>query len=520
MFRFSQLLLTFSLIGAFLSAGVTSKATLFQHQPLRFEQNRGQAPGRYQYVARGPNYRLSIDRDGNELNWVNPQTKTAATIRTRFAGTNPRASVQGMDLLAARTNYFFGSQAADWRTDIANYSKVRIAGIYRGMDLVFHGNSGQVEYDFVVAPGADPRAIQFRIDGAKRIAIDTSGALVLSTQAGEIRWNAPSIYQEDGTRIEGRFELASRGRVRFRIASYDRSRALVIDPTLGYASYFGGSGNDWARAIAADNAGNIYIAGISSSPALHVTAGAAQTTYGGESIDNVTGDGFVAKFNSSGALLWSTFLGGNADDAVFGLAVDGAGNAYVTGFTNSPDFPVTQGVLQGKFGGFGGNYCNRFGDAFVAKINPAGTQLLYSTFLGGSLDDAGAAITIDSSGNAYVAGGTLSKDFPVTTGVVQTSFAGFGLQADRPNCSDSPAFNTGDAFVAKVNPTATKLMWSTYLGGSADDAALAIAIDGSQNVYVAGATLSPDFPTQNPLQSRFGGTDPFRMNFSTPAMDL
>lgn len=508
MFRTPELLLSFSLIGASLSAGVASKPSLFQHQPLRFEENRGQSPARARYIARGPNYQLSIERDRNELTWVNPQTKAAATVRTRFAGANPRAAVEGMDLLVPRTNYFFGAHAADWRTGIANYAKVRIAEIYRGVDLVFHGNSGQLEYDFVVAPGADPSSIQFRIDGANRMAIDATGALVLSTQAGEIRWNTPSIYQGDGTRVEGRFELASRGRVRFRVAAYDRKRVLVIDPTLSYATYFGGSGNDWARAIAADNSGNIYIAGISSSPSLHVTAGTVQTSYGGEAIDNITGDGFVAKFNSSGALLWSTFLGGNADDAVFGLAVDGAGNAYVTGFTNSPDFPVTQGVLQGKFGGFGGNYCNRFGDAFVAKINPSGTQLIYSTFLGGTLDDAGAAIAIDSSGNAYVAGATLSKDFPVTSGVVQPAFAGFGLQQGRPNCDNTPAFNTGDAFVAKVNPAATKLIWSTYLGGSADDAALAIAIDGSQNVYVAGATLSSNFPTQNPLQSRFGGADP------------
>ena len=497
------------LCGGSLVWAVTPSPSLFERQPLRFEEASGTG---FAYVAHGHNYQLAIGAARNDLTWTDPRTHTFAVIRTRFPGANRRATVQGLDPVVAQTNYFLGSASSKWRTGIQNYSRVRVSGIYPGIDLLFHENAGKLEYDFVCAPGADPSAIRFRIDGARRITVDASGDLVLATAAGDVRWQRPEVRQDD-TRVAGGFELTGKNTVRFHVADYDRSRALVIDPTLSYGTYFGGSGNDWARAIATDGSGNVYITGITSSGNLTVTGGAFQTTYGGQTVDNITGDVFVAKFSPTGTLLWSTFLGGSADDGAFGLAVDSAGNAYVTGFTNSSNFPVTQGVFQSKFGGFGGNSCNRFGDAFVAKLNPAGTQLIYSTYLGGSLDDIGAAITIDSSGNAYVAGASLSRNFPVTSGVVQGFMSGSGGQIGRPNCNGAPAFDTGDAFITKMNPTGTALIWSTYLGGGFDDAAMAIALDSSQNVYVAGATLSTDFPTQNPLQSKFGGTDPLNEFF-------
>ena len=226
-----------------------------------------------------------------------------------------------------------------------------------------------------------------------------------------------------------------------------------------------------------------------------MTNGAFQKVYGGETLDVITGDAFVAKFNSTGAIVYVTYLGGSGDDSALGIAVDAAGDAYVTGYTNSTNFPTTAGAFQTKFAGTGGNICMRWGDAFVTKLDPSGGQLLYSTYLGGSLDDAAWAITIDTAGNAYIAGMALSTNFPTTPGAPQTALAGSGGQPGRPCCNGAPGYDAGDAFVAKLNPAGSQLVFSTYLGGSADDQAWAIAIDSSQNVYVGGSTISTDFPT-------------------------
>lgn len=473
-------------------------------QPLRFEQNRGQADSRFRFIARGPGYRIGVSGDGFTFSGSNAAAKGT---RMRLVASNPAAAPEGVEPLDAFSNYFVGAEKREWRTDVPNFRRVKLAGVYPGIDLVVYGKAGALEYDLVVGPGADPAQIEFAIDGARKVRLDEGGALVVETEAGSVRWRRPVLYQDDGGRVDGSFELRSQKRVKFRVGSYDRRKTLVIDPVLDYASYFGGSGNEWTRQMGVDAAGNVYIAGISSSQNLKVTANTLQTFYAGETANHLTGDAFVAKFSPAGALLWSTYIGGRRDDLIFGMAVDAAGNVFGAGFTNSPDFPVTTGVVQPNYKGGGGNACNPLGDGFVFKLNPGGNQLVYSTYLGGTADDVATAVAIDSAGNAYVVGATLSLDFPATAGVVQPAFSGKGGQVGRPNCNDQPAYNTGDAFVAKLNPAGTQLIWSTYLGGKLDDIAMVVGVDGSQNVYVAGNTLSRDFPTKNPVQAAYGGAD-------------
>jgi uncharacterized protein (TIGR03437 family) len=489
-------------------------ANLFANQPVRFEDRGAQG-----FLARGSNYVLSLRGTRYDLRLTNPQSDKSANIQTTLLGANQKAALEPAEPLAVRTNYFLGSDSRAWSKDIHNYARIRVVHAYPGIDLVFHGDAGALEYDFVVSPGADPRVIQFDVRGAENLRLDSLGSLVLTTSVGEIRWNQPVIYQQIGDerkQIAGRFELLGKQRVRFRVDHYDSSRALVIDPTLSYASYFGGTGNEVARAIGTDAAGNVYVAGVTSSAALPVTANAIQPIYGGQTSDEVTGDVFVAQFTPAGVLNYLTFLGGSRDDVALGIAVDGPGNAYVTGYTNSPNFPTTTGVLQTSFGGLGGNSCQPFGDAFVAKLNPSGTQLIYSTYLGGAMDDVGSAITIDLAGNAYVTGSTLSANFPTTSGVFQPKLAGTGGQVGKPWCNGLPWFNAGDAFVAKLNPAGSQLVFSTYLGGTFDDLASAIAIDSSMNVYVAGATISSDFPTTaGAFQTAYRGWDPQNMFYHT-----
>lgn len=510
--KFGLYLITAGAIVAHLQVhGAVLKKNPLAVESLRFEENHGQLPAAAPFVARGPNYLLAIEPEQNWLTWTQMPARQTGSVHTRLVGANHNAHLEGLEPLDSHTNYFLGSSPNEWHPAVRNYGRVQASDIYPGVNLVFYGTAGNLEYDFVVKPGANPRSIQFDLDGISKATIAPNGDLVLQNPAGQVRWKRPSIYQNIGQNrsvISGKFKLVGKRRVGFQIGRYDTSRALVIDPVMNYATFYGGSGNEAPRAIGTDAAGNVYIAGETTTQALKTTAGAIQATYGGETTSPYTGDAFVAKFTASGSLVYVTYLGGSADDLATSIAVDAAGNAYVTGYTNSTNFPTTASALQKAFAGFGGNTCNRLGDAFVAKINPSGTQLIYSTYLGGSLDDAGAAIAIDSAGNAYVAGTTLSTDFPATPGVFQGKFHGGGNEPQKPICGYTPYIDTGDGFVAKVNPTGSQLIFATYLGGSYDDAALAIAVDSFQNVYVAGATISPDFPTTpGVLQTRYQGAE-------------
>ncbi len=493
----------------FASEGLTGapKAHSISELPLRFEPIAGR-PDRF--VARGYGYSVDIQARENTLSWFGPNS--LVSLRTRFPGAGQHATVQAAGLLPSRTNYFTGRARQEWRTNVPNFERVRVSSLFPGIDLVFRGGNGSLEYDFVVHPGAEPSAIRFEIDGPHHMRVDEQGDLVLSRGGDRIRWKAPVIYQmKDGHRqlVSGRFEVdRHRHSVRFVVGRYDRGRELVIDPTLSYGSYLGGSGKDLSRGIGTDSAGNVYVAGGTTSTNFALTSGAAQTVFAGPP------DAFIAKFSPSGSLIYATFLGGRGIDYATALAIDASGNAYVTGMTNSPDFPVTSGAFQRSYAGSGGNTCQYAGDAFVAKLNPSGSQLLYATYLGGKRDDIASGIAIDAAGDAYITGSTLSLDFPTTAGAYQTSFDGAGGQLGKPICNGTPWFNSGDVFISKLDPAGARLLFSTYLGGSLDDAALAIGVDSSQNVYVGGYTLSRDLPvTAGALQRSFKGTDPQNVFF-------
>jgi hypothetical protein len=474
--------------------------------PLAFEANDGQADARVKFLARGRGYALFLT--GNSAVLTLPKAtdlpRPSTFLRMQLMGANVNAAVTGAGKLAGRSNYFIGNDPQQWRTNLPNYAEVKYAGVYPGVDLVYYGNqSGQLEYDFVVAPGADTSAIRFEIaansdDGAKgarrtpmRIAAD--GDLVVKVGGGEIRFHKPLVYQDvaDGIAAsqgkdlrtpaghrrlsQGHFVLQASNEVRFALGPYDHSKALVIDPVLTYSTYLGGAGTVEGLGIAVDAAGDAYVTGIADTIAFPV-ANALQPNPGG------SGDAFVTKFNPAGsALIYSTYLGGSLADWGTAIAVDAAGNAYVTGTTQSSNFPTVNPVQPT-------NPTFNNANAFVSKLNPTGSALVYSTYLGGATGGAsGNAIAIDTSGNAYVAGLTAASDFP-TVNALQTT-----------NKTSPPS--TGTGFVAKYNAAGSALIYSTYLGGSVEDLVNGIAADSGGNAYVAGQTESADFPTANAFQA-------------------
>jgi hypothetical protein len=406
----------------------------------------------------------------------NEPQATSSVLRMKLIGANALAKTVGLDELPGKSNYFIGNDPNKWRTNVSNYSKVEYQNVYPGVDLVYYGNQRQLEYDFIVAPGSDPSRIRLKFRGAGTLRIDDEGDLLLGAEGEELRLQKPRVYQEaDGTRkaVEGRFWMAGANTISFRVPDYDRSKPLVIDPVLVYSTYLGGSDDDNARGIAVDSLGNAYVTGGTVStnfPTMNPLQPANAGYY----------DAFVAKLNLTGsALVYSTYLGGSSLDYGHGIAVDSLGNAYVTGLTESADFP-TANALQPRIGG-GTN-------AFVAKLNPTGSALVYSTYLGGSEDDEGFAIAVGSSGNAHVTGITASIDFP-TVNPLQPTYGGGGY----------------DAFVAEFNSAGSALVYSTYLGGSDLDYGFGIAVDSSGNAYVTGSTYSTNFPTANPLQPTIHG---------------
>jgi hypothetical protein len=470
-------------------------SALYGRLPLGFEPNLGQTDAQVKFLSRGAGYTLFLTGDEavfslhtGKLNGdastssrrvpPNPSGLAKDTVlRMKLRNAHADTNVRGVDELAGTSSYFVGNDPTKWRTNVPTYANVKYEGIYSGIDLVYHGNQRQLEYDFVVAPGANPRRICFDVLGVKRIRRDRHGELVFKMGEGEIRWHKPVAYQEaNGTKqeIASRYEIRNGRQIEFAVGRYDRSRPLIIDPALAYSTYLGGSSDDSGGAIALDSSGNVYVTGFAASVNFPVTAGAYQQ----KCVDcHGTGYGsaFVAKFNPSlSALLYSTYLGGNVIDYGRGIAVSASGNAYVMGITASTDFPTTPGAYQGALRG---NY-----DLFVTELNPSGTGLVYSTLLGGSNEEYGRGIALDGAGNTYVTGQTCSNDFPTTAGAFQTMFQG------------SPTCGPGDAFVSKLNATGSALAYSTYLGGSSFDSGNAIAVDVSGDAYVVGETQSTDFP--------------------------
>ena len=477
--------------------------------PLIFEANRGQTDSRVKFLSRGNGYTLFLTATetvlalagrrssvaGNRFRGPRPDaTMPAETesglVRMQFIGANPEPSVTGLEELPGKANYFIGRDPTKWRTNVPTYARVEYRDIYPGVNLVYFGDQRQLEYDFVVRPGASPEAITLGFQGADKLEVDAQGDLVLHTAVGAIRQRRPFVYQEVGgarREIAGGYVLRGAGRVGFQVAAYDRSQPLVIDPVLSYATYLGGSRNDNAFGIAVDASGNAYVTGYTVSTDFPTTAGAFQPTFGGGTGTALfgTGDAFVAKLNATGSgLVYSTYLGGSGDEGGYGIAVDASGNAYVAGITDSTDFPTTAGAFQPTFGGGSG-------DAFVTKLAPTGSALAYSTYVGGSALDRARGIAVDALGNAYVTGLTVSTDFPTTAGAFQTGCPG-------PSC--------GAGFVTKLNPPGTTLVYSTYLGGNNSTGGTAIAVDAVGNASVTGSTAATDFPTTaGALQTSIGG---------------
>lgn len=365
---------------------------------------------------------------------------------------------------------------------------VRYADLYPGINVCFHGTGGQLEYDFGLAPGAEVARIRLRFEGAAWVRSEANGDLVIERNGTQIRQHQPRAYQTvNGVRREVavRMVVDRNNEIRFALGAYDHKRALVIDPVLVYSTYLGGSGgvninfSDYPAGVAADSAGDVYLAGSAASPDFPVTAGAYKTK---KPASPDFPAAFIAKLKSDGsALIYSTFLGGSNADVASGLAVDAAGHAYLTGTALSSDFPLVKPFqsknndksqcLAGALRGL--SPCS----AFVAELNATGNALLYSSYLGGSGSDSGYAIALDAQNNAYVSGTTTSTDFPVTGSAAQPTYGGGG----------------SDAFVAKVSATGS-LAYATYLGGSFTDSAASISTDGSGNSYITGATASGDFP--------------------------
>jgi len=480
--------------------------------PLSFEVNEGQADAPVKFVSRGPGYSLFLT--GTEaviaLKKSSPQTPDARKprglpnphphvakseqqteskiVHMQLAGANPSPRVVGMDELPGKANYFIGNDPAKWRTNVPTYAKVKYENVYPGVDLVYYGNQGQLEYDFVVAPGADPSVIQLGFNKPEKLRINGEGELLLGAEDHAVRFQKPVVYQEIGGEkkpVNGKYVLAAHHQVTFGLDTYDASLPLVIDPVFTYSTYLGGNSYEQGNGIAIDSLGNAYVTGYTGSPNFPM-ANALQPTC--QPSCPGSADAFITKINPTGsAMVYSTYLGGNANDLGNAIAVDSSGNAYVTGYTQSTNFP-TLNPLQAAFGGGS--------DAFVAKLDPTGSTLLYSTYLGGSNLDVGNGIAVDSSGNAYVTGTTSSLNFPT-------------MNALRAACAFTCPGNS-DAFISKVNSTGSALVYSTYLGGNDIDVGNAIAVDSSGNAYVTGYTGSLDFPTVNALQPTEGsGWDTF-----------
>jgi Beta-propeller repeat len=435
---------------------------------LLFVPNEGQTEPAVQFMVKTP--RLTAYFMRTEILFA----VQGARVRFQLLGADPSAAIRGGKQMAAKANFFLGNRPEQWRSNVPVYAEVQYRGIYPGVDLVYGGVKQRLKSDFLVAAGADPSVIRFRYSGVDSLRVDAAGTLELTTSAGTLREEAPEIYQQDGdkrTRVEGRYAVARDGSIGFKLGRYDHARPLIIDPLISYSTYFGGSGLDNATGVAVDASGNSYMAGWTDSQNLATVNPIRSTPAGVEA--------FVAKLSSDGkTLLYSTYIGGNGEDRALGIALDTAGNVYLTGSTTSTDFPVVNAYQSQLAGGK---------DAFVLKLNPSGNGLVYSTYYGGHGNDIGNGIAINVSGNAYITGETLSADLPL--------YAPY----------QSSSHGLTEIFVAKFLSGGNGLVYSTYIGGRGDERGTAIAVDAAGAAYVTGSTTSPDFTTLSAFQPNFGG---------------
>lgn len=463
--------------------------------PVSFEPNVGQSGPAVQYLAHGE--KSTVWFTGNAVVLGVARKQGTAVLKMRFEGGKKSPAIVAEDPQGGASNYFIGRDPAKWRSGVPHFAKVRYRDVYPGIDVVFHGDAQRIEYDFDVAPGADPSRIRLAFDGIDRLRRD-AGDLVLKVGEIEIRHRQPSIFQ-DGHRLTGRYLLLGGNRAGFAIDHYDARKPLLIDPVLSYASLLGGSAGDQASGVALDGQGNVYVTGTTNSSNFPSKNGylPAKTTTPGWPIP--TTNAFLTKINpsASGAasIVYSTFYGG--DNFTFGtaVAVDKNGNAFITGNTSSTALPLKNAFVTTLLGGtscngsdmtsVGNTYCLQ---AFVAEISALGSQLVYSSYLGGSTYDSGFAIAVDAGGNAWVAGQTQSIDFQQRGTPIQTQLKG-----------------NSDGFISEIGPTGS-LLYSTFFGGEGDDSVNAIAVDASGAVYVGGSTNSTQLlTTPGSFQSHYPG---------------
>jgi hypothetical protein len=549
--------------------------------PLAFEQNQGQTDSQVKYLARGHGYTLFLTandavfslhsrpaaskasgqspNDPQSLTQrSNTQKDLSSVVHMHLLGANAQARVEGTNATAGTANYFIGNDPGKWRTGLARYARVSYQNLYPGVNMAFHGSGRELEFDFVLAPGANPAPIGLQFSGNQGVKTDDSGDLIIASAAGNVLLHKPVAYQEqNGARqpVDARFVLKAANQVSFELGNYDRSRELVIDPSVSYATYLGGVGDDEGLGIAFDSSGNAYVTGQTASTNFPVT---------GSTVLRAT-DAFVTKISADGTkLIYSTYVGGSAADSGNGIAVDASGDAFVAGGTRSPDFPASAGAFQTIFKGSAQN-------AFLFELNPSGSTLTYSTYLGGTGANGDLALGVAafvSSGNSfvYVVGSTSSADFPVGTSPLQTCSGGINngfvtklspkgtgtgdlifstclaagggtgdntqavavdlsgnayvtgkttsstfvttAGAFQPVCGTGPNCNGGlsDAFVTVIKTDGSGYIYSTFLGGSNADAGSSIAVDASGSAYVTGLTSSStDFPLKSALQGTFGG---------------
>src|SRR5260370_31277416 len=447
--------------------------------PLSFEPNRGQAPPETLYLARGNGYLVSLKASGAQLQ-LHSQGKSAQ-LSSRLVGAKHGSRMEALDPLPGHSSYFRGQDQAKWITGIPNFARVRAAGVYPGIDLIYYGNQSRLEYDFVVAPRADPSVIRVRFEGARAMRTHWKGNLVLSTTAGNIIQQKPVIYQTiNGKRqpIAGSFLVQDRRTVAFKLASYDHSRSLVIDPVMVYSSFLGNGYQDEGNAVAVDAAGNLYLVGDTFS-----------VMYGDSDV-------LIRKIAPDGsAFLYTADIGGSDNDYGTGIAVDPSGSVYVCGDWASTDFPLR--AMPFQKGNAGNN------NAIVLRLDPAG-NVIFSTYIGGTYDDRANALALDTQGNVYITGGAISGDFPTSAGAYQTQLSG-GI----------------DCFVVKFDSQGNRI-FSTFVGGGSDDLASSIAVDSQGNSYITGQTLSDSYPPVNASfqHSRHGANDAFVTEISADGSQL
>jgi uncharacterized protein (TIGR03437 family) len=531
--------ITLLTLAASIAAGATAKRPT---QPYTFEENHGQAHESVKFLARGEGYGLYLTEREAVLSLAR-DARTQQVIRMSLEGSRVPQSVAGLRPTGQTSNYLVGNQN-QWKTDVPHYERVRYAGVYPGIDLIYHSASNHLEYDFAVEPGAAPDAIRLHFEGVPELHVNRGGSLDLRLGDRKLVHQAPVAYQDiDGKRrlVSAAYEVRGDHSVGFRVGRYDRTRPLVIDPVVLYTTYLGGDKADTINAIAVDPQGNTYVTGVTTSTNFpRVGAGVFQQTF-------AVFTAFVTKYNATGtAILHSTYLGGGSNTTGYAIQVDAQGNAYLGGVTGAKDFPMVNATQTTHPG---------LNIGYVAKLNSQGNALLFSTYLGGERNDEVRGLALDKDGNIAVAGRATSTSFP-TSNAIQPAFGGsqdafvtvyrspdyrikystylgktgsedalavtFANGMATPGAYQNTVKSPNDGFIARISNLGNNLDWFTYYGGSGDEKAQAVAIDSTGAVLVGGYTSSANLPTTpNAIQTaRRGANDAFLARFSTTGAEL